>query len=390
MLTCEDKIGLPRTLLAPFTPADMLLLSFFFACVPLVGAVFTKPYPDVGLHESQYRCVLDNKVNVNSFASFKDEINGLWGTVCGRNRGIFVLDPPDGHTYSCDHLPAAWNISTVNDIVNAPPEQGVYALNELIKAVYHSSIDKDIGACEFNSLSIFACDREDPWRRVPWVAKINAPIRAVNIGGLFVLERWIIPTFVDWGSNTGIIDQHSFSMKCRALGICDVIRDHWHNWYTQKDFDDMKAFKLNTIRLPVGYWYFEEISKYPAGDYIMPHESIYSEDHPITKVIRYAKNAGLQIILDLHGAPGGQNGFDNSGETSPYTEADYWGEHWLYDPEHMQGTIDTIAAMTTYINYIESEFGLDNIMIFELLNEPWSMLDIGRSVCLYYPAFTYL
>ena len=101
--------------------------------------------------------------------------------------------------------------------------------------------------------------------------------------------------------------------------------------------------------------------------------------HPITKIIRYAKMAGLQVILDLHTAPGSQNGFDNSGETTPFKEPDVWGEHWLYDSVHMAATLITIEAMTTYINYIEEAHGLDNVMLLELLNEPWQMLDLGRS-----------
>ena len=104
----------------------------------------------------------------------------------------------------------------------------------------------------------------------------------------------------------------------------------------------------------------------------------YAADHPITKVITYAKNAGLQVILDLHAAPGSQNGFDNSGETTVYKEPDFWGEHWLYDSVNMAGTLMTIEAMATYVNYIEEAHGLDNIMMLELLNEPWGMLDLGK------------
>jgi glucan 1,3-beta-glucosidase len=103
-----------------------------------------------------------------------------------------------------------------------------------------------------------------------------------------------------------------------------------------------------------------------------------SADHPITRIIRYAKNAGLQVIIDLHGAPGSQNGFDNSGETTPFKEPDFWGEHWLYDSVHMSATLIIIEAMTTYINYIEEAHDLDNVMIFEILNEPWGMLDLGK------------
>jgi hypothetical protein len=44
----------------------------------------------------------------------------------------------------------------------------------------------------------------------------------------------------------------------------------------------------------------------------------------------------------------------------------------------MAATLIIIEAMTTYINYVEEAHGLDNIMLFELLNEPWQMLDLGK------------
>jgi hypothetical protein len=103
-----------------------------------------------------------------------------------------------------------------------------------------------------------------------------------------------------------------------------------------------------------------------------------TDQHPITKIIRYAKNAGLQVIIDLHTAPGSQNGFDNSGQTTTSKVPDLWGENWMYDAENMAGTLSTVAAMATYLNYIEKHFELDNVMLFEVLNEPWSMLDLGK------------
>lgn len=61
-------------------------------------------------------------------------------------------------------------------------------------------------------------------KTAPWYDQIKAPIRAVNIGGLFVLERWILPTFTEWGDDSGIHDQHSFSEKCKDLGTCDDLK----------------------------------------------------------------------------------------------------------------------------------------------------------------------
>lgn len=39
-----------------------------------------------------------------------------------------------------------------------------------------------------------------------------------------MLERWIVPTFTEWGDETGIHDQHSFSEKCGELGTCDTLK----------------------------------------------------------------------------------------------------------------------------------------------------------------------
>lgn len=60
------------------------------------------------------------------------------------------------------------------------------------------------------------------------------------------------------------------------IGICNVLNTHWKKWYTQSDFHHMKALGLNTVRLPVGFWYFEEISGFAAYPYLKPTESIYS------------------------------------------------------------------------------------------------------------------
>lgn len=45
------------------------------------------------------RCQLDPKVNPSTILNFRTEIGEMWGSACGRNRGVFVLDPPDGNTY---------------------------------------------------------------------------------------------------------------------------------------------------------------------------------------------------------------------------------------------------------------------------------------------------
>jgi hypothetical protein len=134
----------------------------------------------------------------------------------------------------CGKLPSSWGVSSVGEVTKAHPEVAVKVLANFIEAVYNSSMEKDIGGCDFNGLAVLKCGREQPWMRTPWYKKIRGPIRAVNLGGLFMLEAWILPGFVKWGNESGIYDQYTFSERCESLGICQKLRDHWHNWYTRK------------------------------------------------------------------------------------------------------------------------------------------------------------
>lgn len=47
------------------------------------------------------KCVIDNAVlNPKTLEDMEDIALSFFATACGRNRGAFVLDPPDGQTYS--------------------------------------------------------------------------------------------------------------------------------------------------------------------------------------------------------------------------------------------------------------------------------------------------
>jgi len=72
-------------------------------------------------------CILDDTVlNENTVGDLQDIGLSIFAVLCGQNRGAFVLDPPDKHTYSCLDLPKAFGIaaglenatmiSTANDI----------------------------------------------------------------------------------------------------------------------------------------------------------------------------------------------------------------------------------------------------------------------------------
>ena len=50
------------------------------------------------------------KLTEETFPSFTNDINMAWDTMCSRNRGVFVTNPPDGHTYGCGNLPSVGHL----------------------------------------------------------------------------------------------------------------------------------------------------------------------------------------------------------------------------------------------------------------------------------------
>lgn len=115
------------------------------------------------------------------------------------------------------------------------------------------------------------------------------------------------------------------------------------------DFQKIAASGFNVVRIPVGFWAYDNTgSPYAAG--AAPY---------IDKAITWARQTGLKVIIDLHGAPGSQNGYDNS------------GRH-LATPRWQ--TRDNVPHTLRALSKIQTKYGApsydDVIAGIELLNEP--------------------
>lgn len=62
----------------------------------------------------------------------------------------------------------------------------------------------------------------------------------------------------------------------------------------------MQSYGLNAIRIPVGYWIREDLV-YADSEHFPQGGLQYLE-----QICGWASDAGLYIIIDLHGAPGAQ------------------------------------------------------------------------------------
>jgi glucan 1,3-beta-glucosidase len=165
-------------------------------------------------------------------------------------------------------------------------------------------------------------------------------LRGVNLGSWLVLEKWMTPAPY---RGTDAEDEYSLGM---ALGdkAKDRLNHHRETFITADDFRWIKNCRLNAVRLPVGYWALEA-----------PKPYVESASY-IDFALDQAQQNGLKVLLDLHGAPGSQNGWDHSGRSGAV--------NWPKDPQNIQETLRILESFAQKYGKHPALFGI------ELLNEP--------------------
>ncbi|KAH0591089.1 Glucan 1,3-beta-glucosidase [Termitomyces sp. J132] len=133
----------------------------------------------------------------------------------------------------------------------------------------------------------------------------STKVRGVNLGGWLVLEPWITPSIFDNTGDSRIIDEYTFGQFQDHAKALSTLKAHWDSWITESDFQAIAAAGLNHVRLPIGYWAFDVSGGEPYVQGQLPY---------LDKAVSWAQKYGIKVIVDLHGVPGSQNGFDNSGQ----------------------------------------------------------------------------
>ncbi|CAK5269394.1 unnamed protein product [Mycena citricolor] len=186
----------------------------------------------------------------------------------------------------------------------------------------------------------------------------TTPIRGVNLGGWFVLEPWITPSIFNNTGNANIIDEFTFGSMQDPKTALTTLTKHWETWITEADFIAIAAAGLNHVRIPLGYWSVPMTSD-DTNENTSPTPYISGAWPYLLTALNWAKKHGIRVILDLHGAPGSQNGFDNSGQRTSNSQ-------WAITPANITRTVDTLTYIVKHVG------GL--IDVIELLNEPATFL----------------
>lgn len=134
----------------------------------------------------------------------------------------------------------------------------------------------------------------------------TTPIRGINLGGWLSIEPFITPSlFSPYSTSDGVVDEWTLSQTLGTTNVRSTLEQHYSAWVQESTFAEIQAAGFDHVRIPFSYW---AVKTYDGDPYLPMVSWRY-----LLRAIEWARKYGLRINLDLHGAPGSQNGWNHSG-----------------------------------------------------------------------------
>lgn len=166
-------------------------------------------------------------------------------------------------------------------------------------------------------------------------------VKGVNLGNWLVLEKWMSPALFQ---GTSAEDEYYLPRQLSKEVYEARIKIHRAEYISERDFVAIGAMGMDAVRIPVPYFVF--------GD----REPFIGCIEELDKAFCWAEKYGLKILIDLHTAPLGQNGFDNGGICGVCK----WSKH----PEEVEFVHTVLERLARRYGQREGLWGI------EILNEP--------------------
>ncbi len=140
-------------------------------------------------------------------------------------------------------------------------------------------------------------------------------LKGVNLGGLFIMEKWMCP--LDSGS---LPDTFSVMQELdNRFGVAEeqtLIKGYQQDWITTQDFVNIKNAGFNAVRVPVWWGQFYSLTNVSNSGW---RSDAFTA---LDSIVNAAAAQGLYVIIDMHGVVGGQSTSDDTGYANQNA---YWG-----------------------------------------------------------------
>lgn len=178
-------------------------------------------------------------------------------------------------------------------------------------------------------------------------------LRGINLGGWLIQESWMCPVNGEDRAWANLDTLEALESRFTTEQVQELIDTYMDHWITEEDIKIISDMGCNVVRVP--FWYRNFMID-EAGTWI--NENL--DDNPGFKrldwIIEMADRYGMYVILDMHGAPGGQS-IDHCSGTL--------GQNRLYTDETCQETMKKlwVAIAQRY---------KDNPVVaaYDIMNEP--------------------
>ena len=134
------------------------------------------------------------------------------------------------------------------------------------------------------------------------------------------------------------------------------LRTHWNRFVTREDFAWLAQVGIDALRIPVGHWILGPPYPYHPSYGERAHPYVEGGIDVLDRALGWAEELGLRVVLDLHAAPGCQNGFDNGGIQDVC--------EWHTRAEYVAHSVELLGRLAA--RYRSSA----SLAAIELLNEP--------------------
>ncbi|KAF2995341.1 hypothetical protein E8E13_002192 [Curvularia kusanoi] len=194
----------------------------------------------------------------------------------------------------------------------------------------------------------------------------KTPIRGVNVGGWLNLEPFITPSyFQQFGARDNIVDEYTLLSKIGPTQAKQLLETHYSSFVNRQTFKEIREAGMDHVRFPFGYWM---VQTYDGDPYLAQVSWRY-----LLRGIEYCRQNGLRVNLDLHGAPGSQNGWNHSGRQGVIG--------WLNGTDgelNAQRTLDIHHKLSVF--FAQPRYK-NVVTMYGLVNEPRNVeLDTARVV----------
>lgn len=253
-----------------------------------------------------------------------------------------------------------------------PKLSSIPILGDILEAVPNAGTDAGHGSDGMPMQNLAVDDSSctvEPYNPSPVLAQTFPPFdqakanvfryrqqQGVNLGSWFVHEQWMTPSVFTCASGPQSAEIDIATGWGNTTTAQAVLERHWDTFINQSDFQYLASIGINTVRLPIGYWSLGPL--YCKDTPFEPVANVYANSWSrVVRAINWAGEAGIGVLVDLHGAPGSQNGQPHSGISD--------GQAHLFGNEtNLRNTVNVLTYLTQQLASVTNVIGI------QLINEP--------------------